>query len=95
MEPLVLEGTWEEIRAHDAELAGRRVRLMIIADELKGEDTAVPPPPREPPEHGTLAETLAGRIGRLNFGPPNLSEKVEEAFGEILEAKYREQVSRE
>jgi hypothetical protein len=57
---------------------------MIIADELMGEDTVVPPPPLEPPEHGTLAVTLAGRIGRLNFGPPNLSEKAEEAFGEIL-----------
>ena len=25
-----LEGTWEEIRAHDAELAGKRVRLTVL-----------------------------------------------------------------
>jgi hypothetical protein len=28
----ILEGTWEEIRAHDSELAGRRV-TVIVADE--------------------------------------------------------------
>ena len=26
----VLEGTWEQVRAHDAELTGRHVRLIII-----------------------------------------------------------------
>ena len=31
-EPLELEGTWEEIVAHSAELAGRRVRLVILPD---------------------------------------------------------------
>lgn len=25
----ILEGTWEEIRAHDAELAGKQVRLEV------------------------------------------------------------------
>ena len=95
MEPLVLEGTWEEIRAHDAELAGRRVRLMIISDEPQSKHAEDPPAPRERVEHPTLAETLAGRTGRVNFGPPNLSENTEQAFGEILRAKYRDQVSRE
>lgn len=28
-----LEGTWEEIRAHDAELAGKRVRLTVLEGE--------------------------------------------------------------
>jgi hypothetical protein len=28
----VLEGTWEQVRAHDAELAGRRVKL-VLSDE--------------------------------------------------------------
>lgn len=31
-EPLELEGTWEEIVAHSAELAGHRVRLIILPD---------------------------------------------------------------
>lgn len=30
-----LEGTWEEIRAHDAELAGQRVRLIVLSPEEK------------------------------------------------------------
>ena len=29
----VLEGTWEEIRAHESELAGQHVRLTIITHE--------------------------------------------------------------
>jgi hypothetical protein len=29
----VLEGTWEEIIGHAPELAGRRVRLMILPDK--------------------------------------------------------------
>jgi hypothetical protein len=29
-EPLVLEGTWEEIQAHSKELEGRNVRLTVV-----------------------------------------------------------------
>ena len=31
-EPLELEGTWEEIVAHSAELAGRRVRVIVLCE---------------------------------------------------------------
>lgn len=31
-QPLELEGTWEEIVAHSSELAGRRVRLIVLSD---------------------------------------------------------------
>lgn len=31
--PLELEGTWEEIVAHADELAGRKVRLIILSSE--------------------------------------------------------------
>jgi hypothetical protein len=32
----VFEGTWEEVRAHDAELTGRHVRVTIIdADDVE------------------------------------------------------------
>jgi hypothetical protein len=30
---LELEGTWEEILTHASELAGRRVRVIVLADE--------------------------------------------------------------
>ena len=32
-----LEGTWEEIRAHDSELIGRRVRLILIDGDWPNE----------------------------------------------------------
>jgi hypothetical protein len=38
---LELEGTWEEIVEHAEELAGRRVRLTVLAEEPK----AAPPKP--------------------------------------------------
>lgn len=34
-EATILEGLWEEVRAHDAELQGRRVRLIILPDEVE------------------------------------------------------------
>ena len=34
-ETLELEGTWEEIMAHAAELAGRRVRVVVLPDPMK------------------------------------------------------------
>ena len=29
-EPLVMEGTWEELSAHASEFAGRRLRLVVL-----------------------------------------------------------------
>ncbi len=37
-EPLELEGTWEEIVARGEELAGRRVRVIVLPSEAEGED---------------------------------------------------------
>ena len=34
MLPQILEGKWEDIRAHDAELIGHRVRLTILTTEI-------------------------------------------------------------
>jgi len=42
-QPLELEGTWEEIIAHAAELAGRKVRVTVIADEPES-----PSPEKQP-----------------------------------------------
>ncbi len=36
IEKYELEGTWEEIRAHDAELAGKRVKLTVLEPERPG-----------------------------------------------------------
>ena len=39
--PRIIEGTWEEIKAHEAELAGRNVRLIV--EQEVGDDDEVPP----------------------------------------------------
>ncbi len=35
---LELEGTWEEIRSHDAELAGHKVRLTVLDVQSNGQE---------------------------------------------------------
>lgn len=68
------EGTWEEIVEHAAELAGRRVRVTVVEDSSGGKPG--------------LEELMAGYVGSVSSEPPhNLSERVEEVFGEIIEEK--------
>lgn len=43
-EVLELEGTWEEIVAHSAELAGRRVRVIVFSDEPESSSLETPTP---------------------------------------------------
>ena len=45
--PVVIEGTWEEVALHAAELAGRRVRLTVLSEAHEREsDAAVIEPER-------------------------------------------------
>ena len=46
LQPLELEGTWEEIVAHSDELAGRKVRLTVITAA-----TVISPPGSTPPQN--------------------------------------------
>jgi hypothetical protein len=39
----ILEGTWEEIKSYDAELAGRTVRLIIDPDDGANDEARLPP----------------------------------------------------
>jgi len=41
---LVLEGSWEEIKTHDAELAGKMVRLVVDQPDLDYSEILSPPP---------------------------------------------------
>lgn len=41
-EPIVLEGTWEEIQSHSKELEGRKVRLIALSPENSEEPTLTP-----------------------------------------------------
>lgn len=43
MELSTLEGTWEEILQHTAQLAGQRVRVTILTDEPSESATQVDP----------------------------------------------------
>ncbi len=54
----VLEGTWEEIVLHAAELSGQRVRLTILTVQ-QGENVVAP--------EETLDKILRGRVGKVNF----------------------------
>jgi hypothetical protein len=41
----ILKGTWEEIRAHDADLVGKHVELVVFAEEKpNGVKRAAPAP---------------------------------------------------
>ncbi len=76
MEQQTLEGTWEEILQHSAELAGQRVRVTVLPDQTSNSSTTL-----------TLDQKLKGRVGRVNFQPSDLSERVGEAFTELLDTK--------
>lgn len=41
---LELEGTWEEIIAYSDKLAGRRVRVIVLADKPQSSSTQTPTP---------------------------------------------------
>ena len=79
MKQQTLEGTWEEILQHSAELVGQRVRLTILPDKSANSSTTE-----------TLDQKLKGRVGRVHFQPSDLSERVGEAFTDILDAQASE-----
>lgn len=57
-QPIELEGTWEEIVAHAADLAGRRVRVIILPDKLE------PLPPKAlPPFRPSSGRSLLRHAG--------------------------------
>ncbi len=61
-QPIELEGTWEEIVAHAAELAGRRVRVIVLPSKPKYSPPEAVPPFRPPSGRSLLrhAGTWAG-----------------------------------
>ncbi|MBD0385708.1 MAG: hypothetical protein ICV54_04030 [Nostoc sp. C3-bin3] len=77
MEQQTFEGTWEEILLRASELAGRRVKVIILTNETSSYSST-----------DTLDKLLQERVGQVNFQPSNLSERTSEAFADILSAKY-------
>lgn len=78
MEQRSFEGTWEEILRYAPELIGQRVRLTVLSNEGS-----------KPQNETTLAQSLRGRVGRVQFQPANLSTRTKEAFTDLLAEKYR------
>jgi hypothetical protein len=72
MAQLVLEGTWEEIERQSEQLAGKRVRLMVLSDE----DTNLSTPDRplyetaSPEEFQKAFDALAECYRHLPVLPP-------------------------
>lgn len=58
MEQQTFEGTWEEILLRASELTGRRVKLIILANETSSYSST-----------DTLDKLLQGRVGQVNFQP--------------------------
>ena len=75
----IYEGTWEEIVSHTSELAGRRVRLMVL-DQL--------PEQSEKSEYYSLADALSGKVGILDGASPDLSTHTGEKFTELVKEKH-------
>jgi hypothetical protein len=75
--PTELKGTWEEVAAKAGNLAGKRVKMPIYAEE----DT-------EEPE--TLAELLAGRPGGADFEHADLPHNHRKHFARIMNARQEE-----
>lgn len=75
-----IEGTWEEILSHAEELAGHRVKVIVL-DEPQ---TFAPNP-----ETDNLYERLKDRVGQVSFAvPQDLSRRTGYYFGKALQDKH-------
>jgi hypothetical protein len=64
--PLEMEGTWEEIAAHAAQLAGHRVRLTVLPANLEpGSDLSRPEQARDPDQVARV-KRLRGKFARTD-----------------------------
>lgn len=79
MEPLILEGTWEEILKHHKVLAGKRVRVIVLGSQPLA-------PLREEPQN--LRDFLGDFVGSVSVEPPPTAENTNEVFSEIVARKH-------
>jgi len=78
---LELEGTWEEIAARAPEFAGRRVRLIVLAEPKPLPDTQ--PPSFRPAEGPSTARSL------LKFAGTWEGDDLEECLREVYENRTK------
>lgn len=78
MSHLILEGTWEEVASHAEELAGKKVRLIVVEEALSK--------PERP-----LSEALEGILGAIDSSDGTGGGHQPTAFSEIIAEKFRKQ----
>jgi hypothetical protein len=79
----ILEGTWEEITDHAAELSGKRVRLVVLDEAVLDE--------APPSQERTLSEATLGIVGAINSSDGSEVEYIPTPFSEIIAQKFRDQ----
>lgn len=76
-----IEGTWEEILSHAEELAGHRIKAIVL-DEVESASSNL--------DTDNLYERLKDKVGQVSFPvPQDLSRRTGYYFGKGLEEKYR------
>ena len=73
----IIEGTWEEIAARADELRGKTLRVEVVDASTKSRYEGM-----------SVAEMFAGRTGVIDNLPPDLSERAEEYYSQIMDEKY-------
>jgi hypothetical protein len=81
----ILEGTWEEIKTHDAELTGLRLRVIIEPAESDATDD-IPAPPNTIRDKAHLEELL---LEGINSGLPIV---VDEEYWADIRQRVRERI---
>ncbi len=75
-----IDGTWEEILSHAEELAGHRVKVIVLYE---------PQSLSSDPETGSLYERLKDRVGQVSFAvPQDLSRRTGHYFGKELQEEH-------
>lgn len=75
----ILEGKWEEILHHQDELAGKRVRLIVLPETEKT--------PEEPLPKKSLLDRIGNLVGSVQ-GEPIPATQVEQVLEEIIYSKH-------
>jgi hypothetical protein len=74
--PKELEGTWEEIITHASELAGQRVRLIILSSETEDVDVS-----------GSSAGPTSSARSLLKYAGKWAGDDLEERLSEVYDAR--------
>lgn len=81
MTPQMLEGTWEEVAAHSAELAGHKVRLIVLPSEAN--EPYLNMPEEERPSTGASLLQYAG-----TWAGDDLEQRLQEVYATRSKAQF-------